>query len=63
MTENTWGGARAGSGRKLTAPEGVPRKQHQLRASDSEWELIRQLAAIVKKNPEKVKEFLAENTL
>lgn len=61
--KNTWGGKREGAGRKATAPDGLPRKQHQLRASDSEWELIRQLAAIVKKHPEKVKEFLVENAL
>lgn len=52
MEKKTWGGKREGSGRKSTSPEGVPRKQHQLRASESEWEKIRIFANIVKKNPE-----------
>ena len=51
-SKNTWGGARLGAGRKATSPEGVPRKQHQLRASDSEREKIRLFASIVKKSPE-----------
>ncbi len=51
-SKNTWGGARAGAGRKATSPEGVPRKQHQLRASDSEWEKIKLFASIVKKSPD-----------
>lgn len=57
--KGTWGGVRAGAGRKLTAPEGIPRKQHQLRASDSEWEKIRLFASIVKKSPELADKMLA----
>ena len=57
--KNTWGGARTGAGRKATSPEGVPRKQHQLRASDSEWEKIRLFASIVKKSPELADKMLA----
>lgn len=51
-SKNTWGGVRAEAGRKATSPEGVPRKQHQLRASDSEWGKIRLFASIVKKSPD-----------
>lgn len=58
-SKNTWGGKRAGAGRKSTSPEGVPRKQHQLRASDSEWEKIRLFAGIVKKSPELADRMLA----
>ncbi|MBE6091938.1 MAG: hypothetical protein E7201_01985 [Selenomonas ruminantium] len=57
--KNGWGGARAGAGRKPTAPEGIPRKQHQLRASDSEWEKIRQFAKIVKSDPGRADRMLA----
>lgn len=53
-----WGGARPGAGRVLTSPEGVPRKQRQLRASDSEWELVREFATIVKSDPERAKRML-----
>lgn len=53
-----WGGAREGAGRPLTSPEGVPRKQHQLRASESEWELIRAFAAIVKKDRERAERMM-----
>ncbi len=52
MEKPTWGGKRAGAGRKSSSPEGVPRKQHQLRASDSEWEKIKLFAGILKKQPE-----------
>lgn len=55
----TWGGKREGAGRKSTSPEGVPRKQHQLRASESEWEKIKLFANILKKNPELAEKMLA----
>lgn len=57
--KNGWGGAREGAGRKVTSPEGVPRKQHQLRASDSEWEQIRLFAKILKSDPERAARMLA----
>ncbi|MBO6201998.1 MAG: hypothetical protein J6O13_00560 [Selenomonas sp.] len=44
-----------------TSPEGVPRKQHQLRASDSEWEKIRLFAKILKDDPERAERMLATN--
>lgn len=53
-----WGGVRAGAGRPSTSPEGVPRKQRQLRASDSEWDVVRKFAAIVKHDPERAKRIL-----
>ena len=55
---NSWGGARPGAGRVSTAPEGVPRKQRQLRASDSEWGMVRQFAAIVKSDPDRAQRIL-----
>ncbi len=57
--KNTWGGKRDGAGRKATAPDGLPRKQHQLRASDDEWEKIRLFASTLKKNPELADRMLA----
>ena len=57
--KNTWGGKREGAGRKATAPDGLPRKQRQLRASDDEWEKIRLFASTLKKNPELADRMLA----
>lgn len=61
MEENksTWGGKRSGAGRKATAPDGLPRKQHQLRASGDEWEKIKLFANTLKKNPELAEKMLA----
>ena len=61
MEENksTWGGKRAGAGRKATAPDGLPRKQHQLRASEDEWEKIKLFANTLKKKPELAEKMLA----
>ena len=47
----TRGGARAGAGRpkgSVSSELSNARPQHQLRATDEEWELIRQFAALVK---------------
>ena len=57
--KNTWGGKREGAGRKATAPDGLPRKQRQLRASDEVWEKIRLFASTLKKNPELADRMLA----
>lgn len=48
---NSWGGSRPNAGRPkgTVKPEGV-RKQHQLRAYDDEWELIKEFSRIVKKD-------------
>jgi len=43
-----WGGARKGAGRKPTSLEGVPRKQKQTRATDAEWEIIKEFIRIVR---------------
>ncbi len=56
MTDNNWGGKRKGAGRPLTA--GVPRKQRQLRASDEEWEILKQFAAILKKDRERAERMM-----
>ena len=66
MTENKkygWGGRRPNqTGRPVgtTKPEGV-RSQHQIRAYDDEWELIREFARLVKHvDKEKCKTVLAQ---
>lgn len=49
-TKNGWGGRRpnqTGRPKGTIKPEGV-RSQHQLRAYDEEWELIRRFARLVK---------------
>lgn len=55
-----WGGRRpnqTGRPKGTTKPEGV-RKQRQTRAYDDEWELIKEFAKIVKKDPERAKRML-----
>ena len=47
------GGAREGAGRKRTSPEGTLRKGRTLRASDSEWEIIKNFARVLKHDPER----------
>lgn len=51
---NGWGGVRPGAGRPkgTTKLEGV-RRQHQVRAYDDEWVIIKKFASIVKKDPER----------
>ena len=46
-----WGGARPGAGRKVR--EGEPRKQHQVRATEAEWAMIKEFTRIVKEDPER----------
>lgn len=54
-----WGGKREGAGRPK-AVEGI-RAQHQLRAFDDEWDLIRRFAKIVKHvDKQKCAEVLAQ---
>lgn len=61
-----WGGARAGAGRPLTG--GEVRKQRQTRATDAEWEIIKEFCKLLKKEGadkgsvwlEKIKEELHE---
>lgn len=45
---NGWGGERERAGRPKSA-NGV-RKQHQIRAFDDEWEIIKEFVTIVKKD-------------
>ena len=60
MNSNNWGGKRPGAGR----PKGsikeisVQRKQHQVRAFDDEWAMIKEFATIVKKDPERAKRMI-----
>ena len=62
MTEEkqTWGGKRAGAGRPkgTTKDISVQRKQHQVRAFDDEWTLIKEFADIVKTNPERAQRII-----
>ena len=51
-----WGGKRAGAGRKVR--EGEPRKQHQVRATEAEWAMIKEFTKIVKEDPERAKDLL-----
>ena len=59
MTE-TRGGAREGAGRKRTAPEGTLRKSRTLRASDSEWTIIKDFARVLKHDPERAAQLVAD---
>lgn len=64
MTESKkqWGGRRPGAGRPKgsVSPDGV-RSQHQVRAFDDEWELIKRFAKLVKQGKlEACKQFLEE---
>lgn len=53
---NGWGGKRAGAGRRPAAADGTERKMRSLRASDAEWEAIKQFAKFIKDNPDKLNE-------
>lgn len=52
MNDSGWGGKRKGAGRPkgTTKDVSVQRKQHQVRAFDDEWEMIKEFANIVKKD-------------
>ena len=52
------GGRREGAGRPKGTTKDVVRKSRTLRAFDEEWEMIKQFAAIVKKDPERAKNLL-----
>ena len=52
------GGVRAGAGRKRTAPEGVVRSSHTLRASASEWETVKAFAKILKHDPARARRMM-----
>lgn len=57
MTDKVkWGGKREGAGRPLTA--GEVRKQRQLRATEKEWEIIKEFAKILKKDPKRVERMM-----
>ena len=60
MSENSWGGARQGAGRPKGTVKGesVVRGQHQLRAFADEWEIIKEFARILKKDPERAKRMM-----
>jgi hypothetical protein len=56
----TRGGAREGAGRPRTAPEGTTRGSHTLRASESEWKIIKEFARILKHDPERAAKIVKE---
>lgn len=49
--KNTWGGKRAGAGRPVGTLKGYSdaRPQHQMRATDEEWELIKRFGKLLRK--------------
>ena len=50
-----WGGKRPGSGRPVGSKGEIQRKQHQIRATDEEWEQIKAFAKQLKaKNNNKI---------
>jgi hypothetical protein len=53
-----WGGKREGAGRRPKAHDGTERKMRSTRASDEEWELIKEFAQLLKDSPEKAKKIL-----
>lgn len=60
--KGTWGGKREGAGRPKGWRKGFSeqRKQHQVRAFDDEWALIKEFAAIVKKDCERAARMMKE---
>lgn len=56
MNHNSWGGAREGAGRPKKA-EGA-RKQHQVRAYDDEWELVKAFIKIMREDKQRAEEFV-----
>lgn len=60
MNESGWGGKRSGAGRPKGTTKEVSnqRPQHQVRAFDDEWEIIKAFATLVKKDKEKAMELM-----
>lgn len=60
VTENTWGGKRAGAGRPKGTTKAVknPRPARWVSAFDDEWELIKQFAKLVKTDRERAEALL-----
>lgn len=56
---SNWGGVRPGAGRPKKAEEDL-RKMKSMRATDEEWELIKEFSRIVKKDPERAKKALEQ---
>ena len=58
--KGSWGGKRAGAGRPKgsTKEDSNIRKQHQVRAHEEEWELIKEFATLVKKDINKARQLL-----
>lgn len=61
MPENKtgWGGKREGAGRRPKAHDGTERKMRSTRASDEEWEIIKQFAQLLKDDPERAREIMS----
>lgn len=60
--EKTWGGARKGAGRPKGTTKDVSqiRPQHQVRAFEDEWELIKEFAKIAKTDIDKARKLLGK---
>ncbi|MDY6053321.1 MAG: hypothetical protein SPI64_04280 [Anaerovibrio sp.] len=60
--KGSWGGKRAGAGRPKgsTKEDSNIRKQHQVRAHEEEWELIKEFATLVKKDINKARQLLGK---
>lgn len=56
--KSTRGGRREGAGRPKGTTKDVVRKSRTLRAFDEEWEMIKEFASILKKDPERAKNLL-----
>ena len=57
MSESQRGGARHGAGRKKGEKD--PRPQHQVRADETEWDVIKRCASLAKKgNLDACREFV-----
>lgn len=56
--ETGWGGKRAGAGRRPAASDGTELRMRSLRASDSEWETIKEFAKRLKDQPEQAENIL-----
>ncbi|WP_313991531.1 hypothetical protein [uncultured Selenomonas sp.] len=56
--ETGWGGKRAGAGRRPVPKDGTERKMRSLRASDGEWNTIKEFAKILKDNPDRAARML-----
>ncbi len=58
---NGWGGAREGAGRPKNA--NGARKQHQVRAYNDEWEIVRAFIKIMRVDREAAEQFIKKHSI